>query len=65
MALIDRTRNAVRRIDLSRIPLPHVNETRAYAALLALALITRLWDLGGRALHYDEILHAWYSWRFV
>ena len=33
--------------------------------LLALALATRLWDLGGRALHYDEILHAWYSWRYA
>ncbi len=34
-------------------------------ALLVLALGTRLWDLGGRALHYDEILHAWYSWLYA
>ena len=34
-------------------------------ALLILALGTRLWDLGGRALHYDEILHAWYSWLYT
>ena len=40
-------------------------ETWAYAAIIAVALGTRLWDLGGRTLHYDEILHAWYSWRFA
>ena len=41
---------------------------RTDAALLALlgalALGTRLWDVGGRTLHYDEILHAWYAWIF-
>ncbi|MCI0821528.1 MAG: TIGR03663 family protein, partial [Chloroflexi bacterium] len=40
-------------------------EKWAYAAILAVALGTRLWDLGGRSLHYDEILHAWYAWRFA
>ena len=34
------------------------------ALLAALALGTRLWDVGGRTLHYDEILHAWYAWIF-
>ncbi len=45
--------------------LPRTWEGWAYVALIAVALGTRLWDLGGRALHYDEILHAWYSWRFL
>lgn len=36
-----------------------------YAVIMLAAVVTRLWDLGGRALHYDEILHAWYSWRFA
>ena len=40
-------------------------EKWAYTAIMAVALGARLWDLGGRSLHYDEILHAWYSWRFA
>ncbi len=40
-------------------------ETWAYLAIIAVALGTRLWDLGGRSLHYDEILHAFYSWQFA
>jgi predicted membrane-bound mannosyltransferase len=34
-----------------------------YLGLFALALLTRLWGLGDRALHHDETLHAAYSWR--
>src|SRR3990170_1898767 len=33
-----------------------------YLALVALAAILRFWDLGSRALHHDESLHALYSW---
>ena len=44
---------------------PRTWEGWAILALLAAALATRLWDLGGRALHYDEILHAWYSWLYA
>ncbi|MEX2431131.1 MAG: flippase activity-associated protein Agl23 [Dehalococcoidia bacterium] len=40
-------------------------ELIAWAAIMAAALITRLWDVGGRVMHYDEILHVWYSWRFA
>ena len=40
-------------------------ELLAYAALVVIALGMRLWDLGGRTLHYDEILHAWYAWRYA
>ena len=32
------------------------------AALLLLALLSRFWELGSRALHHDESLHAYYSW---
>ena len=40
-------------------------EAWAYIAFVIVALGTRLWDLDGRSLHYDEVLHAWYSWRFA
>ena len=38
-------------------------EQVAYLSIFALALLTRLWHLGDRALHHDETLHAFYSWR--
>ena len=37
-------------------------ELLIYLLLMALALSLRLWDLGSRALHHDESLHAIYSW---
>ncbi|HWQ12050.1 MAG TPA: flippase activity-associated protein Agl23 [Roseiflexaceae bacterium] len=37
-------------------------EHLAYLAIVALALITRLWELDNRALHHDETLHAAFSW---
>ncbi len=37
-------------------------ETALYAGILLLAALTRFWDLGSRALHHDESLHAYYSW---
>jgi uncharacterized protein (TIGR03663 family) len=40
-------------------------EAAAFGTLIVIALGTRMWDVGGRALHYDEVLHAWYSWRFA
>ena len=40
-------------------------EVAAYLLLLTIALGMRLWDLGGRTLHYDELLHAWYSWLYA
>ena len=40
-------------------------QTWVFLAIVVVALGTRLWDLGGRTLHYDEILHAHYSWRFA
>lgn len=37
-------------------------ETVAYLILVLLAIGTRFWDLGQKALHHDESLHAYYSW---
>ena len=37
-------------------------ELAGYGALLVMAAAMRLWDLGSRAIHHDESLHAFYSW---
>lgn len=37
-------------------------ETALYALILLGAVLTRFWDLGSRALHHDESLHAYFSW---
>ncbi|MDQ3227951.1 MAG: TIGR03663 family protein, partial [Chloroflexota bacterium] len=37
-------------------------ETAFYAVILVLAALIRFWDLGSRALHHDESLHAYFSW---
>lgn len=34
----------------------------ALAALMVIAAVFRFWDLGSRALHHDESLHAQFSW---
>ena len=61
---IRRAAAEVRRRISSNRP-PQTWEGWAILALLVVALGTRLWDLGGRALHYDEILHAWYAWLYA
>ncbi len=33
-----------------------------YGLILALTAVSRLWDLGSRAMHHDESLHAYFSW---
>ena len=38
-------------------------EVGLYALLVLVALVMRLWALDARAFHYDEGLHALYSWR--
>ncbi len=38
-------------------------ELAAYAGLIGAAAGMRLWDLGSRALHHDESLHAYFSWQ--
>src|SRR3970040_2930792 len=35
----------------------------AFAALISVAGGMRFWDLGTRALHHDESLHAWKAWQ--
>ena len=40
-------------------------ESLLYLVILALALLSRFWDLGSRALHHDESLHAYFSWLHV
>ncbi len=37
-------------------------EAAGYVALAVIGLTMRLWDLGARAMHHDESLHALYSW---
>jgi uncharacterized protein (TIGR03663 family) len=36
----------------------------AFGVLILLSVITHLWALGHMALHHDESIHAWTSWRF-
>lgn len=39
-------------------------ELAAYGAIVLLALVLRVWDVGARAMHHDESLHAYYAWQF-
>ncbi|MGC4107458.1 MAG: TIGR03663 family protein, partial [Thermomicrobiales bacterium] len=39
-------------------------ESFLWILLIVAAVLTRFWDLGYRALHHDESLHAYYSWVF-
>lgn len=39
-------------------------EKIAYIAFIILALITRLWDVGGRVMSHDESLHTQFSYQF-
>ncbi len=49
-----------RRLDLTRVNL----EVVAFVGLVLLSIIAHLWALGNMALHHDESIHAWSSWRF-
>ena len=53
-AVLDRT------LDLSRINL----EVVAFVVVALLSVVAHLWALGHMALHHDESIHAWSSWRF-
>jgi uncharacterized protein (TIGR03663 family) len=37
-------------------------EVVAYATLLTVGFVLRIWDVGARAMHHDESLHATYAW---
>lgn len=39
-------------------------ESVAWLLLILAGIVTRFWNLGARALHHDESLHAYYSWVF-
>ena len=34
-----------------------------FLVIMLAALVLRLWELGGRVMHYDEAIHLYYSWR--
>jgi len=40
-------------------------ETIGYVVLIALLVVTRLWDLGSRGYSHDEATHAWESWKLL
>ncbi len=40
-------------------------ELAAYGTLVLMAAGLRLWELGARAMHHDESLHAYYSWNLA
>jgi len=37
-------------------------EVAIFAAIIAIAIALRFWDLGSRSLHHDESIHAQWSW---
>jgi uncharacterized protein (TIGR03663 family) len=37
-------------------------EQALYAGIVALAFAIRIWDVGARAMHGDEAVHAWFAW---
>src|SRR5437868_3872224 len=38
-------------------------ELAAYISLVLLGFVLRIWDVGVRAMHHDESLHAYYAWK--
>ena len=46
-------------------PPPRRGEFATYGVLILVAAVMRLWDLGSRAIHHDESLHAFYSWQLA
>jgi uncharacterized protein (TIGR03663 family) len=45
------------------IEIPIDPEYLPFIGLMVLGLVLRFWDLGAKAFHHDESLHAFYSWR--
>lgn len=37
-------------------------EQSLYATFLLIGFAVRIWDVGSRAMHGDEAIHAWFSW---
>ena len=45
------------------LPVLHITvEQSLYGTILLAGLVLRLWDVGSRAMHGDEAIHAWFSW---
>jgi uncharacterized protein (TIGR03663 family) len=40
-------------------------EQLAWICMVAAAFLLRIWDLGQRAMHHDESMHAFYSWQLM
>ncbi|MED5405181.1 MAG: glycosyltransferase family 39 protein, partial [Chloroflexota bacterium] len=36
-----------------------------FLTVIIVALVMRLWELGGRTVHYDEAIHLHYAWRLT
>ncbi|HEX8968966.1 MAG TPA: flippase activity-associated protein Agl23, partial [Chloroflexota bacterium] len=45
------------------VEIPIDPEYLPFLGLMCLGLVLRFWDLGAKAFHHDESLHAFYSWR--
>ena len=45
------------------LEIPIDPEYLPFLGLMLLGLVLRFWDLGAKAFHHDESLHAFYSWR--
>ncbi len=66
MAVIPRQREYAapdtlgRSLDLTRLNI----ELLSFVAIVALSIIAHLYGLGKMALHHDESIHAWMSWKF-
>ncbi len=54
-------RSTAQRSRLTEFRLEHA----LYATIFVVAVFTRFWDLGSRALHHDESLHAYFSWLYA
>jgi uncharacterized protein (TIGR03663 family) len=39
-------------------------ELLAYGTIALIGFLLRVWDVGSRAMHHDESLHAYYAWQF-
>src|SRR5438128_2513403 len=47
-----------------RLALPSLSaEQGLYLGILIFAFGIRIWDVGSRAMHGDESIHAWMAWR--
>ena len=45
------------------VEIPIDPEYLPFLGLMFVGLVLRFWDLGYKALHHDESLHAFYAWR--